>query len=848
MSGKWVNQSTKSVLFYVPKFVDPAELDDLLPYMPAADLPLTEQDKLQDFEHELPRNVGGPLVRKMLKFLKQTALVFRDHVDTLDNAHALVASESALDYFTLEQLAEKILPESAKESPGGRYPTWVLYAVHRALTLDPLGFRPQRGGTHRYGRKYEVSPKSERSIINRVTDYVRKYQEAQVGGDRVGRLEEAVVLPFVSFIEKAKGLIDLSRMLRKATTAGTLGPYKWKDSERDQALKIERENKLYKPFTDTDIEFIRFMESWVAMLVFNFGSPSNGIGSLILRATEKYPGLDLDQNMGWTFLQEIGVVAPWDNRVAFDLRLPNAGLLLSAQDETTASDIPLADRMESLRVDWESPVYCVDDPGAHEIDDGVSLEPIKDNPDEYWVHIHTADPASHIDPSSNIGRNAERMVSTVYLPERVVSMIPRDVTLELFSLANDRPSLTFGARMNNDGEILETKITPGHVRNVKYVTPPVVEEIVSGRKPVEAKTEVYAVGEPVPFKSSDSERVYLKVSELTNDDKENLKILHSLGHARRQKAVQRGALPAKAQALLARNATSISVQLNYLQPLFIPHHYNSDPRIELRTCESSAMRGEEREQTVTNLMLLGGEIAAIWCHERGIPIPYRVTPLNPEQPDPAKYSKEVLLPALERGDEKITDILDSYLAIMGTIQPSSTPGPHIGIGVSKFAKCTSPLRRYGDLLLHWQVEAALLEEARTGKSLVGSTREDYLPFSKKAVDDILPTIDGRERLIRSADRDARTRWIIRFIHRAWEFKEYPLPETFECEVQRWRSGLNGRTVVNVLIRFLGVEAEFDLPEWAKERELKSKDVFLCEFEDMNVYLKRLVVKPLKRVS
>jgi exoribonuclease II len=43
-------------------------------------------------------------------------------------------------------------------------------------------------------------------------------------------------------------------------------------------------------------------------------------------------------------------------------------------------------------------------------------------------------------------------------------------------------------------------------------------------------------------------------------------------------------------------------------------------------------------------------------------------------------------------------------------KPSRTtiePGPHFGLGLSAYARATSPLRRYADLLVHQQVRAVL---------------------------------------------------------------------------------------------------------------------------------------------
>lgn len=95
-----------------------------------------------------------------------------------------------------------------------------------------------------------------------------------------------------------------------------------------------------------------------------------------------------------------------------------------------------SDALDGLRKDWgDLPIYCIDDVGAHEIDDGISIEPAG-QPGEYWVHIHTANPGSEIAPGSELGKRSEAMAGTSYLPEKVIRMLPENLVQERFSLAS----------------------------------------------------------------------------------------------------------------------------------------------------------------------------------------------------------------------------------------------------------------------------------------------------------------------------------------------------------------------------------------------------------------------------
>ena len=67
---------------------------------------------------------------------------------------------------------------------------------------------------------------------------------------------------------------------------------------------------------------------------------------------------------------------------------------------TIANEIYNEDPLQHLRQDMrEIPIYCIDDPTAHEIDDGISIH---EDQQDYIVSIHVAEPSSYIKPDSII--------------------------------------------------------------------------------------------------------------------------------------------------------------------------------------------------------------------------------------------------------------------------------------------------------------------------------------------------------------------------------------------------------------------------------------------------------------
>jgi hypothetical protein len=372
----------------------------------------------------------------MLNFWRESDKTYRETAFNLDNAHKLVADKFNMRYATLSDLAHKLLPK--KYMKDGNFPAPVLYALHRSLMLDELGFRPQKW-SHRTSNQFEISPAYEIELIRSVGDEIRGYQEFLINSAQgVKNVKNDSTARFLNFINKARHIIQESRKTRKYTRHGIIGPAERGGESESNTGTSDVSNDSKKYFDGQDSRYIWFIASWAALRTVQNISYLHGVASAILRATGMYDDIVLDQRVGWTFLQEVGAIAPWENRVHFDMRLPSVTGGIMPPEEPPKRTQTLNTRFDvlvGLRKDWGSvPVYCIDDIDANEIDDGVSIEPA-DLPDEYWIHVHVADPASMIEPRSVIAQNAMSAMRTIYLPDRVIGMLPSGVVGEHLSLA-----------------------------------------------------------------------------------------------------------------------------------------------------------------------------------------------------------------------------------------------------------------------------------------------------------------------------------------------------------------------------------------------------------------------------
>jgi exoribonuclease-2 len=101
--------------------------------------------------------------------------------------------------------------------------------------------------------------------------------------------------------------------------------------------------------------------------------------------------------------------------------------------------------------------------------------------------------------------------------------------------------------------------------------------------------------------------------------------------------------------------------------------------------------------------MAAGEAAAHFAFERRIPFPY--------------LSQEIAqdLPEGFRHPETIAQNF-SLRRMLKRSQVSSYPAPHASLGLAIYSRCTSPLRRYLDLVVHQQLRAYLKGEELIGQA------------------------------------------------------------------------------------------------------------------------------------
>ncbi|KAF1846326.1 RNB-domain-containing protein [Cucurbitaria berberidis CBS 394.84] len=857
VNGRWSHSILAKVAFAITGCFDPSLLQPLVPFLPTD--PVTANPK---GEVHVPIDIAAPVQATLQRMTEDAERIYRKNASVLDTAYAVLADPARTRMMTLTQITKTLL--------GRDDPAWVpspasLLAVRKALNHNEFRFRSDIR-SHRLTNVFAIRPKNDVQVVETVHEWIREYHDhlalsANKSLHSVRKCTKGASY-VAEFLEKTRRLVANSRKDR-APNRGNLGPSKTRLTATDGSSKLQV--VWGEPFTSTDKQIINFLQAWVLTGQFNgMGGLHAACASLIL-ATDCY-GAGVVQNpagfkqvanemrraMGFVFLQEIGVLLPYENRAIYDeqLMLPTVRLsrnleLLNTKAELTRRNPDFRDSMADLRRDWGSTtVYCIDDVGAQEIDDGISIERVKGQDSEFWIHVHVANPTAFFDKTHTLSGLAAHMTQTVYTPERTFPMLPTWATQGYFSLDRNRPVITFSSKINRNGSVLETKIQHGIIRKVISLTPSELSSLLGENFTTETRKLV--VGGEIPVEGKDRPLPNLSPNQL-----EDLNDLYSAAKALWEMRKAAGAIRFANVSPNVRVFENPSKAGLTWDPPSIDRArlVQGDPIIELTNTISTGLiqYSMSPKNIVEEMMILAGQTAASWCTERHIPVMYRGT-VEPPTGDSlsSEKIKQSVMSYWEKQEEPPLKLAILYTGSLSRAIAHSEPLPHKIIGVSGYVKVTSPLRRFSDMIAHWQIEGAIRHEARSGKKFNATNPTNasrgVLPFSQRQMQESIVTLSPRERIISETHRASTRFWTVMAMMRAFHYKEAPLPDIFMFWV-RTVPDVGVRTTVSGYLPEYGLRAKMIDHEAGQvgdqwEVKLDSFDVF-----DGDVY-----VKPVRLVS
>ena len=407
-------------------------------------------------------------------------------------------------------------------------------------------------------------------------------------------------------------------------------------------------------------------------------------------------------------------------------------------EATSVPDVVTGDMMDG-RTDLRSvPTFTIDGADAKDFDDALSVERLPDkkggkagNRGLLRIGVHIADVSYYVAEGTSLDREAMERATTVYLPGKVLPMLPEELSNGICSLVEGEPRLALS--------VLVDVTRDGEVKAVKFKE----TVIESDARLTYDQVQGFADGDRLPQGKRKLER--------------DVKVLLGLSAKLREARLGAGALDF--------DFTEAKVDVG------------DDGEMELRPIRSNAARN-----LVEELMLLANRMVATELEKKDVPALYRV------HEDPSEAKIDALQKALARLGYEL-DVHHATPKDLQGILKAAAGKPesqlvntlllrslkqaryaaenlgHFGLAFENYLHFTSPIRRYPDLVVHRAVRALL--QHRLSPTLKERMKSDF--------PDLATHTSERERQAEKAERD-----LAKYYHARWA-REH-LGESFSATI------------------------------------------------------------------
>lgn len=332
----------------------------------------------------------------------------------------------------------------------------------------------------------------------------------------------------------------------------------------------------------------------------------------------------------------------------------------------------------------ETLTFTIDPVDAKDFDDAISFRVLKNG--NYEIGVHIADVGYYVEPDTALDKEAYTRATSVYLPDRVLPMLPERISNELCSLRPKEDKLTFSAifQITEKGEIKQHWL---------------------------GKTVIH----------SDHRFTYEEVQEIIEQEeglyKDEVLILNTLAQKFRKQRFKKGAINFSSQEVrfkLDETGKPVGIMIK---------------------------ESKEAHQLIEEFMLLANRTVAesvskVKFNKKEIPFPYRVhdTPdeikLEPFAAFARKYGHEFDTKSPEGIARSFNQMLKDVqgkpeqhvleqlgIRTMAKAVYTAENIGHYGLGFKYYAHFTSPIRRYPDILVHRVLFDILNEQVEPDKKM-----------------------------------------------------------------------------------------------------------------------------------
>jgi ribonuclease R len=357
----------------------------------------------------------------------------------------------------------------------------------------------------------------------------------------------------------------------------------------------------------------------------------------------------------------------------------------------------------------------IDGEFAKDFDDAVFVQKARNR---FVLHVSIADVSHYVRPSSSMDEEAYARGTSIYFPNSVIPMLPKELSNGICSLNPHEERLTLTARLeyDNSGNLLETSFHEAIIKSAKRLTYRKVEDVL--------------------VKREEAARADLR------DLLPELESMHEL-----------------AGILKQRRDASGGLDFDLPEPEVI---------LDMEGGIKDILRSERllSQSIIEEFMIAANEAVAIFIEGHKVPSIYRIHE-PPEREKLHDFQKLLHTLSIEyrkdsKGQMPLQSILRQVqnkdyeflinrilLRSMKQAKYSALNKGHFGLALASYTHFTSPIRRYPDLICH-----------RVLKSIIDGGRP---PYSEQELEKKSAHLSDRERVAMEAERELEDRVRILFM-------------------------------------------------------------------------------------
>ena len=369
-------------------------------------------------------------------------------------------------------------------------------------------------------------------------------------------------------------------------------------------------------------------------------------------------------------------------------------------------------------------IFTIDGEDAKDLDDAVNVE--KTENETYILSVHIADVSHYVKENSFLDREAIIRGTSVYMLNKVIPMLPKELSNGICSLNEGKDRLTLSVMMeiDKDGNVISADVTKGVINVTKRMSYNGVQNLLD----IEEKTKQPTI---------DETKLYEEYKPYT----EQIKLMAELAHILENKRLKQGYLDLdipESKITLDKNGHAVDVG-----------------KYETKFANN----------IIEQFMLTANETIAEKFYWLEAPFIYRVH----ESPDQEKISdlnkmlynfgykikgnkenihpkafSDILEKIKGKDEEKVVSNL--ILRTLKVARYEAENKGHFGIAGKFYCHFTSPIRRYPDLYIHRIISKYIEDNYNIDKK--------YEEIEKELAVKYAETSSEREKIAQKAERDS----------------------------------------------------------------------------------------------